>query len=300
MQKTNTTVITGSLGAGKTTIILNLIKQLPKDYKVIWLKNEYGDLNIDSELAKESNIQTQEILNGCLCCVLIGKLKNAVEEIVNKYNPDRLIIETAGTAYPYPIIHEISAIDKVNLDGLVTVIDALNFKKFDDKSPMAKAQAQYIDLIIINKINLVTTEELELVEDEIYDLYPLTPKIKTANGVVGKDIILGIDHKNFATYYDKNTDTHPEVEVFGFEFKGTHTFDRHKLEKLLNNLDKNDFYRIKGVIKTQNGYKLLNYVLGKISWNDLKKYRGSSKITFMGRDITIFKEQIQQELYQIA
>src|SRR5690242_204186 len=108
--KIPTTVVTGYLGAGKTTIILNLIKQLQEDYQVVWLKNEYGNLSIDSELAKEHNIEVKEMLNGCLCCVLVGKLKDALHEIIRDYTPDRIIIESSGTAYPLPIVLEINEI----------------------------------------------------------------------------------------------------------------------------------------------------------------------------------------------
>ena len=75
------TVFTGFLGAGKTTIILSLIPQLPKDYKLCLLKNEFGDIAVDSELARESNVSVQEMLNGCLCCVLVGQMKNALTEL---------------------------------------------------------------------------------------------------------------------------------------------------------------------------------------------------------------------------
>eukprot|EP00002_Diphylleia_rotans_P024113 TRINITY_DN4753_c0_g2_i18.p1 TRINITY_DN4753_c0_g2~~TRINITY_DN4753_c0_g2_i18.p1 ORF type:complete len:116 (+),score=26.66 TRINITY_DN4753_c0_g2_i18:73-420(+) len=98
------TVFTGYLGAGKTTIIMNLIRQVPEGYKCIWLKNEFGDVKVDSEMAKESNIEVQEMLNGCLCCNLVGKMNNALQEIVSSFpDTDRIIIETSGSAYPGPI-----------------------------------------------------------------------------------------------------------------------------------------------------------------------------------------------------
>src|SRR5690606_29903324 len=105
-------------------------------------KNAFGDVNIDSELAKSSHIQTKEILNGCLCCVLVGKLHDALEEIVQKYEHlDRLIIETAGTAYPFPVINEILKVKGLRLDGMVKVIDVLNFERLEDTSFFAKEQA---------------------------------------------------------------------------------------------------------------------------------------------------------------
>ncbi|CDH54552.1 domain-containing protein [Lichtheimia corymbifera JMRC:FSU:9682] len=88
------TVFTGFLGSGKTTTILSLLKRLPAEYKTCLLKNEFGDIAVDSQLAKETNIGVQEMMNGCLCCVLVGQMKLALLELKEKYNPDRIIVET--------------------------------------------------------------------------------------------------------------------------------------------------------------------------------------------------------------
>ncbi|KAI8892686.1 CobW/HypB/UreG domain-containing protein, partial [Globomyces pollinis-pini] len=103
------TVFTGFLGAGKTTIILDLIQKFPKDYKVVLLKNEFGDVKVDSALTN-SQIQVTEMLNGCLCCVLVGQMKNALLEIKETQKPDRIIIETSGSAFPAPIAWQIREI----------------------------------------------------------------------------------------------------------------------------------------------------------------------------------------------
>ena len=102
------TVFTGFLGSGKTTIILDLIKKLPA-YKLVLLKNEFGDSQVDSQLLS-SHIKVTEINNGCLCCVLVGQIKNALEELV-KFEPDQIIIETSGSAFPAPIAWQIREID---------------------------------------------------------------------------------------------------------------------------------------------------------------------------------------------
>lgn len=307
MKKIPTTVITGSLGAGKTTLVMNLVKQLPKDYNTIWLKNEYGDVNIDSELAKSSNIKTKEILNGCLCCVLVGKLHNALVEIVEKYNPDHLIIETAGTAYPFPIINEISRVEKLKLDGLITVIDALNYSQFKDKSFLARQQAQYVDLVVINKINLVKPVELEIVLDDVYDLFPRTPKIKTIDGFVSKELLIGHDAKlaklesfEIAKKSIDKEDNHDhsnhkdEVETFSF-FDEKNIFDKEKFNNLLVSLKNKNFYRIKGIINTGEQFEILNYVLGRVSWEKLENYKGETKINFMAKSINgILKNHLRE------
>lgn len=294
------TVVTGQLGSGKTTIILNLIKQLPKDYKVVWLKNEYGDINVDSELAKENNIQTQEILNGCLCCVLVGKLHDALLEIVTKFSPDRIIVETAGTAYPYPIILEIEKINDLKLDGVVNIVDALNFKGFDDTSFVAKTQAKFVDLVIINKTGLVDNDTLYKVEEDIYDLYYKNPKVKTRDGNVDKDLILGLDHKLYDLTKDErsvleNSHHHEDIEIFTWQ-KDKIFSSKDEFELFLENIKDKGFSRIKGVIRFEDGAYILNYVFGRFDWIKLEKYAGDSKMTFMGNHILEFRIMVEERM----
>lgn len=302
MKSIPTTVVSGSLGAGKTTLILNLVKQLPKDYKTIWLKNEYGDVNIDSELAKSSNIQTQEVLNGCLCCVLVGKLHSALEEIVSKYNPDRLIIETAGTAYPFPILNEIGRVDGLKHDGMIFVVDALNFREFNDKSFLARQQAQFIDLLVINKVGLVEKEDLEIVLDEIYDLYPKTPKVQTEDGFVLNQYLIGLDSKllqHIEKIESKKDDHHThtdEVETFSIVDEKS-IFDIEKIKNFLESLQNKKFIRIKGILKTNNEFVIVNYVLGRYTIESINNYKGESKIVFMAKSINdLLKKYLTEQI----
>src|SRR2546430_913546 len=99
------TIVTGFLGSGKTTLILSLLPQLRAanpSYRLALLKNEFGDLAIDSQLASASAISAvQELLNGCICCNLVGQLGPALEELADSAAPpDRIVIETSGSAFP--------------------------------------------------------------------------------------------------------------------------------------------------------------------------------------------------------
>ncbi|GAB4285374.1 MAG: GTP-binding protein [Candidatus Dojkabacteria bacterium] len=346
------TTITGTLGAGKTTIIRNIIKKLPESYKVVWVKNEYGDLNVDTILAKSKNIQTKEVINGCLCCVLIGKLKDAILEILKDYTPDRIIIETAGTAYPYPIIHEINEISGTKNDGVVKVVDALNFERLEDTSEFAKQQANYIDLIIINKINLAGEQKIEKVNDSIFEIYPDNPKIYTADGNVEPDLIFGLDLKigsnhigilnensnyrsispvpettfsltnekegqvttkkqgsditkqSFDTskHYGENVthnhyqENHEHIETFTIKLDSKDkALVKNKIQKILNKLAPSDFIRIKGIVQEKGKYFILNYVLGRVEWEEIETYSGQSQLIFMGKKILGLKNKLERE-----
>jgi G3E family GTPase len=293
-----TTVFTGALGAGKTTIISNLVSQFPETYSAIWLKNEYGDVNVDSALAEGRNIIPKEILNGCLCCVLIGKLSEALKEIVEKYDVDRLIIETAGTAYPYPIVKEVGKLSSLKLDGLIMVIDALNFEKFSDKSALARSQTKYIDLIVMNKVGLVDKDTLDRVEDEVFEIYSGVPKIYTEDGNIDKSILVGIDSKQITHDEIENNTVHvhhsDEVDVINFVTK--EKLDVEKLKKFLEELNPQDFYRSKGIIKTAEGAILVNVVLGRVTIEPAINYKGDTKLAIMGNGIKNLEDSIMGSL----
>ncbi|THH00082.1 hypothetical protein EW026_g2402 [Hermanssonia centrifuga] len=180
------TVFTGFLGAGKTSIILSLLPRLPEGYKVVLLKNEFGDVEVDSQLAKQSNLTAvSEILNGCMCCVLVGQMENALLEIREKFRPDRIIIECSGSAFPATLAFQIRELERktmndLKLDAIVTVIDAENFIGYEDASPTARMQASYSDIILINKWEHVTEQQLDVLIDHVNTLNDTTPKIRSS------------------------------------------------------------------------------------------------------------------------
>ncbi|KAJ3744207.1 CobW/HypB/UreG, nucleotide-binding domain-containing protein [Lentinula detonsa] len=230
------TVFTGFLGAGKTTVILSLLPKLPKDYKVVLLKNEYGDVEVDSKLAKESSLTAvSEILNGCMCCVLVGQMQNALFEIRDQYHPDRIIIECSGSAFPATLAFQIREMElntggDFKLDSIITVVDAENFAGYEDTSPTAKMQASYTDIILINKWESVSDRQLDTVLDHLHTLNDLTPKLRCdgRNGV-DPNLIFGIESKLFLDKNVHNQDpSHiEEVETLTL-YRGSAASQGHK------------------------------------------------------------------------
>ncbi|KAG8962250.1 hypothetical protein FRC05_005471 [Tulasnella sp. 425] len=207
------TVFTGFLGSGKTTVILSLLPKLPKDYRVVLLKNEFGDVEVDSQLAKQSSLTAvSEILNGCMCCVLVGQMKTALLEIRDKFRPDRIIIESSGSAFPATLAFQIRELERetgdFKLDAIVTVIDAENFTGYEDTSVTAKMQ--------------VSDRQLDTVMDHLFTLNELTPKLrcdgKTGDGVdpslmFGLDSKLWLDDATPASKANEQHHHHSEVET---------------------------------------------------------------------------------------
>ncbi|KAJ1666971.1 hypothetical protein IW140_004772, partial [Coemansia sp. RSA 1813] len=271
---TPVTVFTGFLGAGKTTIILGLLKQFSSKYNIVLLKNEFGDAQTDSALARESHIQVTEMTNGCLCCVLVGQMKRALQEMKVKYNPDRIIIETSGSAFPAPIAWQIREMenDGFHLDSILTVIDCVNFCGYEDTSYTARMQAQYTDIILLNKWEQVSERHLDIVIDHVNELNTDTPKIKVdKDTAIDPDVAFGIDTTLFklsdiARSGNGSTSTsagpslekfeHHSQEVDLIEIRRTWNardmsfiFSPSEFTSFLKSLPADDIYRVKGIVR---------------------------------------------------
>ncbi|KAJ1308021.1 hypothetical protein OPQ81_002092 [Rhizoctonia solani] len=290
------TVLTGFLGAGKTTIILSLLKQLPQDYKVVLLKNEFGDVQVDSQLASNSSLTAvSEILNGCMCCILVGQMKTALLEIRDKYHPDRIIIESSGSAFPATLAFQIRELERetdgdFKLDAIVTVVDAENFRGYEDTSPTAKMQAQYTDVILLNKWEHVSERDLDIVLDHLGTLNDLTPKLRCqGKSGVPHNLLFGLDSKQFLDLSVQDTDKnhHDEVETAtlckGIHLPHAHSHShdeplaepepsddhgsvtRDRLSDALEKLPKDSIYRVKGYVRfqDQDSIHVLNWAFGR-------------------------------------
>jgi G3E family GTPase len=303
MNKIPVTIVSGYLGSGKTTIIINLVKQLDPKLTVVWLKNEYGDINTDSELAKEHSIKVSEVLNGCICCIRIGVLQDALHEIIEKYSPSRIIIESSGTAFPAPIAWEVQKINELTVDGVISVIDAINFSGYKDTSYSAVLQLKFVDLFIINKVSGIPEEVLDRRLDDVYEFSPSTPKVFTADGVVSKDVFFGLSNHDMKEFNEADLDEikkhhHDDnVEVFGYVTDKKTSKD--KIEPFLASLAGRNFYRIKGIIETENGFELMNFVAGRITWELLNKYDKGTKISFMGNQVLKEKEFVLKTIESV-
>ncbi|KDQ15807.1 hypothetical protein BOTBODRAFT_107848 [Botryobasidium botryosum FD-172 SS1] len=302
------TVFTGFLGSGKTTTILSLLGQLPKDYNVVLLKNEFGDVEVDSQLAKQSSLTAvSEILNGCMCCILVGQMKNALLEIRDKFHPDRIIIETSGSAFPATLAFQIRDLEKetlgdFKLDAILTVIDAENFTGYEDTSVTAKMQAQYTDLILINKWENISERQLDIVLDHLFTLNDATPKLRCSgkNGVP-PSLVFGLDSKLFLDRSGQDLpvgglDHHNEVEtatVFrGFPGPLDHIHDQNCAA--LASLSAESIYRVKGFITFADDKEvILNWAFGRfelvpvsdskgLRQENAKRGTASARLTVMG------------------
>jgi G3E family GTPase len=277
------TIVTGFLGSGKTTLLLNLLPQLLAKnpaYKLALLKNEFGDVAIDSQLASSSSITgVRELLNGCICCNLVGQLGTALQELAEQVRPDRVVIETSGSAFPATLAMEVNRLARETnggyvLDGVVTVIDVENWKGYEDTSYTAKIQARYTDLVVFNKWELCDERQFDTCLDRLGDLEVQIAWVKSDKGKVPADLIFGIDgglarslgpdaaggmvdgnenHSHSPGHghghsHEKGHQSEVEVLSITLHAEDPAVVDTEKLLKLLKSAPKDEVYRIKAVL----------------------------------------------------
>ena len=194
-EKIPVTVLTGYLGAGKTTL-LNRILTEPHGKKFAVIVNEFGEIGIDNELVVGADEEVFEMNNGCICCNVRGDLIRIIEGLMKRKGRfDAIIVETTGLADPAPVAQTFfvdqDVQEKTKLDAVVTVADAKWLIARLKDAPEAKNQIAFADVIILNKTDLVTAEELAEVEGRIRAINPYATLHKTQRSAVPLDAVLG-------------------------------------------------------------------------------------------------------------
>jgi G3E family GTPase len=194
-EKIPVTVLTGYLGAGKTTL-LNRILTEPHGQKFAVIVNEFGEIGIDNELIVGADEEVFEMNNGCICCTVRGDLIRIIENLMKRRDKfDAIIVETTGLADPAPVAQTFFMDQDVQanarLDAVVTVADAMWLKDRLKDAPEAKNQIAFADVILLNKTDLVTPEQLREVEARIRAINPYAKLHKTVKAAIPIDQILG-------------------------------------------------------------------------------------------------------------
>ncbi len=189
------TVLTGYLGAGKTTL-LNRILTEPHGKKYAVIVNEFGEIGIDKDLVVGADEEVFEMNNGCICCTVRGDLIRIIEGLMKRRGKfDAIIVETTGLADPAPVAQTFfidqDVSDKARLDAVVTVADAKWLIERLADAPEAKNQIAFADVILLNKTDLVTPQELAEVERRIRTINPYASLHRTQKAAVPLEAVLG-------------------------------------------------------------------------------------------------------------
>jgi G3E family GTPase len=199
------TIITGFLGSGKTTL-LNQILGNRQDLKIAVLVNEFGDINIDSQLLVSIDEDMMELSNGCICCTINDGLVDAVYRVLERDDRiDCLVIETTGVADPLPIILTFLGTelrDLTRLDSVVTMVDSEAFTPAHFESEAAYNQINYADITILNKTDLANLEQLQNLETYVRSVKSGARILQSQHGKVPLPLILDVGYNDADAYAD--------------------------------------------------------------------------------------------------
>ncbi|MDY2900417.1 MAG: CobW family GTP-binding protein [Candidatus Borkfalkiaceae bacterium] len=187
-------VISGFLGAGKTTLIKKLFASDLKNEKVVLIENEFGEIGVDGAFLKDSGVQIKEINSGCICCSLVGDFSKSMKEIVEKFNPDRIIIEPSGVGKLSDIIKAIEKVEEpLKINIVATVVDGgkckMYFKNFGE---FYDDQIKQANTVIVSKTDKLSEEKILAAVELIKSLNPHATIVTTPVTELEPDKLLGI------------------------------------------------------------------------------------------------------------
>jgi len=230
------TVLTGFLGSGKTTL-LNYILTAQHGKKIAVIENEFGEIGIDNDLVINADEEIFEMNNGCICCTVRGDLIRILGSLMRRRDRfDAILIETTGLADPAPVAQTFFVDEemqtKLRLDGIVTMVDTKHVLLHLDESSECQEQIAFADVIILNKCDLVTSEELDQLERRVRGMNAVARIVRAINAQVDLDAVLNVGGFDLdRALQQRPTFLEPE---YPFEWGGAFLFDEGNATLVVN------------------------------------------------------------------
>ena len=264
------TVLTGFLGSGKTTLLNHILTSTEHKMKFAVIENEFGDVGIDENILVESSEESIiEVMNGCICCTVRGDLTDLLKRMHERIEDfDGVLIETTGLADPAPVAQTFfvddEIVSKYKLDGIITVADAKHITQhLDEEKPEgveneSVEQIAFADRIMLNKIDLVSEEELTEVETKIKSINRFAPMYRTENSIIDPANLINIGSFDLEKtlemdpeFLDTESEHEHDDRVTSTSSKFVGALNVNKLERWIGELMQSkgeDLFRYKGVL----------------------------------------------------
>lgn len=269
--KISVTVITGFLGAGKTTFINFLLKKY-SDRQFALVENEFGDVAIDTKLIKGVEAsQMFELKEGCICCTITDEYELVLQELAERFlNVEHLLIETTGVADPTsvirPFFRDENLQDLYSFSGTVCLVDALNFEK-QTETELKQKQIAVSDLVLVSKTEDLTSTEKDILKEKIGKVNPLCEIQFSEFGVSNQFTLENVSYQTkFLPDFSKKNSNHSEISTNTINF--SKSLNREEFTWWLSYLldvYKNEIYRVKGILCFAN--EPFEFVLQGVSGN---------------------------------
>jgi G3E family GTPase len=300
------TLLSGFLGAGKTTL-LNYILKENHGKRIAVIENEFGEIPIDHDLVIGADDDIFEMNNGCICCSIKGDLIETLNRLMERHDKfDSIVIESTGLASPGPIAQAFLLEDEINdslkIDGVVTLVDALNFWKQLDEIDVMWEQIAFSNVLLLNKIDLVDADEATKIDTRLRSINPTARIFQTTNAAINLDEILNIGGFDLRSLkqadsfpgideHDSHSRADSEITSVGITLEGE--IDRGRFVNWLQMLlimEGMDVMRAKGILNLQGSdtRHIFQSVFMMFDSQDDRPWGDESRINkmvFIGRDL---------------
>ena len=312
-------IISGFLGAGKTTFIKKMLEEVFSGEKVVLVENEYGEVGIDGGFLKDSGIEIKELNSGCICCSLVGDFTRSLAEVIDTYHPDRILIEPSGVGKLSDVLTSVKKIEDTHdakVNALVTVANAMKAtKQMKAFGEFFNNQIENATTVVLSRTQNMKEEKLELCVKEIQKLNPKAAIITTPwDSISGEQILKVIEQQDslmqemMKEYEEHHHDhehehhhDHDADEVFISWGKETpHKYTKEKIESILKTFCDTEDYgtilRAKGMVPAEDGtWIYFDMVPGEYELRDGEPdYTG--RLCVIGTDID---EHKLEELFEL-
>lgn len=281
-------LITGSLGSGKTTLLMRILDTADRRMAVVM--NEFGEIAIDSKVIQGENVQIVELAGGCVCCSITGEFEAAVREIIEKAVPELILVEATGVAEADALVYEVEDnLPEVRLDSVVSIVDAYLSIKYPSVGYTTRTQLETADIILINKIDLVATDEVKEVEAQVRRYNDTAMFFKTMGCDVDTNLLFGLDlgQRHVSQRY------HGEADFQSFTYVCDVSLNEERFRETAADLPSSVF-RAKGFVQFPEGSFLFNYVVGR---PELEPFEADkTQLVFIGRNLEEAREDILTRL----
>ena len=224
-------IISGFLGAGKTTFIKKMIEEVFKGEKIVLIENEFGEVGIDGGFLKDAGIEITEMNSGCICCSLVGDFGKNLHEVIEKFHPDRILIEPSGVGKLSDVMKSVIDVEKdedVKLNGLITVVNALKAsKQMKAFGEFFNNQIEYATTVVLSRSQKATPEQLELCVKQIQALNPKAAVITTPWDEIKGEQILKVVEGQDSLEVKLLAEQHAKEEALEHEHEHHHDHDEH-------------------------------------------------------------------------
>ncbi len=283
------TILSGFLGSGKTTL-LNRLLHGDHGLRIAVIVNEFGTVGVDGQVVSGSETFV-ELDNGCLCCAINEDLERTIRELKARGGFDHLVLETTGIADPVPVAWTFSRpglSSFYRVDAVVTMVDALNFAGVIEQHPEALLQIERADLVVLNKIDLVTDEGAEATR-AVRAINEAAPIVPARHGDVNWQVVFGQEAISSVAPHATTlppSHAHATLQTFTFQSAPGASIDELALEDLLDSIPES-IYRAKGIVHTSGewGWTHVSMVAGRIDLRPIEPnpLPSTSFLVFIGQ-----------------